>query len=252
MFPAPTTRATSTPRPATEVTCWAIRATRSGSVPYSSEPMRASPESFSRTRLKRGDAIGWRSYGLRNAFSHRAPAAKAGPIRPRLLLAHLEAREPGDAHVLAGLRGQLGAQVLDRPALVAVGAHVLLLQQGDLPLPIGELPVDDLADHVVRLVLFAGLGLEYAPLRLTDLARDFIGRDVEGRRWRPGYVKSDLARELLELRRPGDEIGLAADLDQDADLAGGVDVGGNQPLPGGPAAALGGRRLSSDAQDLDR
>src|SRR5919108_163990 len=224
MFPAPTTRATSTPRPATEVTCWAIRATRSGSVPYSSEPMRASPESFSRTRLKRGDAIGWRSYGLRNAFSHRAPAAKAGPIRPRLLLAHLEAREPGDAHVLAGLRGQLGAQVLDRPALVAVGANMLLLQQGDVPVPFRELPVDDLSNHVVRLALLVRLRLEYRPFRLPGVAGDLLGRHIEGRRRCPRDVESHLAGEFLEFRRAGDEVCLAADLDQDADLAGGVDV----------------------------
>src|ERR671925_2363425 len=108
MLPAPTTSATSTPRAATEVICSAIRVTRSGSVPYSSDPISASPESFSRTRLKRGDAIGWRSYGLQRAFTPRACAPKARPVRPRLLLPHLEAREAGDAHVLARLRALPG------------------------------------------------------------------------------------------------------------------------------------------------
>src|SRR5919198_4742869 len=136
MLPAPTTTAISTPFAETSLICLVIASTRSGSVPYSSEPISASPESFSRTRLKRGDAIGWRSYGLQRAFSLRACAPKARPARPRLLLPHLEAREAGDAHVLAGLRGQLGAQVLDRPIVIAVGANMLLLEQGDVPVPL--------------------------------------------------------------------------------------------------------------------
>src|SRR5919109_3217974 len=116
MFPAPTTSATSTPRAVTEVTCWAIRATRSGSVPYSSEPIRASPETFSSTRLKRGDPIGWRSYGLCEPFRNRGAPCRRGPVGLRLRLAHLEPGEAGDAHVLARLRGQLGPQILERPA----------------------------------------------------------------------------------------------------------------------------------------
>src|SRR5919109_237049 len=198
MLPAPTTSATSTPRAATEVICSAIRVTRSGSVPYSSDPISASPESFSRTRLKRGDAIGWRSYGLQRAFTPRACAPKARPVRPRLVLPHLEAREAGDA-------------------------NMLLLQQGDVPVPFRELPVDDLSNHVVRLALLVRLRLEHRPFRLPGVAGDLLGRHIEGRRRCPRDVESHLAGEFLEFRRAGDEVCLAADLDQDADLAGGVD-----------------------------
>src|SRR4051794_6624078 len=110
--------------------------------------MRASPESLRRTRLKAGSAI-----------------VRRKPIGRRLLLAELEAGEAGDAHVLAGLRGDLGAKLLDRLALVAVRANVLLLEQGDLLGPLAELPLDDLLDDVVGLALLTCLGLEDLPLR---------------------------------------------------------------------------------------
>ena len=74
MLPAPTTTAISTPRSETSWTCVAIRSTRSGSVPYSSEPIRASPESFSRTRLKTGSAIGGNPTPGRRVYS--SPTAK--------------------------------------------------------------------------------------------------------------------------------------------------------------------------------
>src|SRR5687768_10825515 len=101
MLPAPTTTATSTPLRETSRTWLAIASTRSGSVPYSSEPVRASPESFSRTRLKTGSAT---------------------PAATLFRFAHGEAGEAGDPDVLAGLRRQLLAEVLDRLALVEVGA----------------------------------------------------------------------------------------------------------------------------------
>src|SRR4051794_17141533 len=104
MLPAPTTSAISTPRLATSWTCAAMPSTRSGSVPYSRPPIRASPESFSRTRL--------------NAGSSDTPAT----IVLRLpLLADGEPGEARDPHVLAGLRGDLRPHLLDRLAVVAVG-----------------------------------------------------------------------------------------------------------------------------------
>ena len=59
MLPAPTTTATSTPLSATSVDLAGDpRRPVRRSVPYSSEPIRASPESLSRIRLKTGSAIG--------------------------------------------------------------------------------------------------------------------------------------------------------------------------------------------------
>src|SRR4051812_36116077 len=71
--------------------------------------MRASPDSFSRTRLNLG------------------------------LLANLEAGEALDDDVLAGLGRQLGTQLLDGLALVLVGVDVLLAQEDDLVEPLAEL-----------------------------------------------------------------------------------------------------------------
>src|SRR5687768_18547836 len=105
MLPAPTTTAISTPWARTSPTWVATRSIWAGSVPYSRSPISASPESFSRTRLKRGSG------------------AKAG-----LLLPNLEAGEAGDADVLAGLRGDVRAQVLDRLALVFLLIEMLLVE----------------------------------------------------------------------------------------------------------------------------
>src|SRR3954469_21467732 len=54
MLPAPRTMPISTPRSWTVLICSATALRRSGSVPYSSEPIRDSPDSFSRIRLKTG------------------------------------------------------------------------------------------------------------------------------------------------------------------------------------------------------
>src|SRR5262245_1215054 len=153
MLPAPITTAISTPRSATPWISAAIRSTRAGSVPYSSSPWSASPESFNRTRPKAGSAT--------------AP-----------LLPHYEPGEAGDRDVLAHPRGDVGAQVLDRLALVPVLVDVLLLQQGDLALPLRDLAADDLLDDVVGLAVLAGLRLEHVALRLPFLVGDLLGADV--------------------------------------------------------------------------
>src|ERR1700759_355191 len=99
MFPAPTTIATSTPRSITEATWVAIRSTSAASVPKSRRPIRASPDSFRRMRENRSSA----TFGP-------LPSSRSG----RLLGADPEGGEAGDADVLAGFRGQLLAQLLDR------------------------------------------------------------------------------------------------------------------------------------------
>src|SRR6266508_1437708 len=120
MLPAPTTTATSTPWARTSPSWVAIRSIWAGSVPYSRSPISASPESFSRIRLKRGFAdIG-------------------------LILADLEAGEARDPHVLAGLRRHLGDQVADRLPLVALLVEVLLVEQDQLRGPLLQLALDDL------------------------------------------------------------------------------------------------------------
>src|SRR5436190_3302721 len=239
MFPAPTTSATSTPLAATSWTCAAIRSTRWGSVPYSSGPINASPESFRRMRLNVASGIAGKIV--------RASDRVAGSF-----LADREAGEAGDADVLTRLRGELGPERLDRLPLVAIGSNVLLLEQRDLPGPLRELAVDDPLDDGVGLSLLARLRLEHEALGLPDLLGDLIRGHVRGRRRRPGDVDRHLPGELLKLVAPGDEIGLALHLDQHPHLSRGVDVRGDDALAGGPAASLGSRRLALDAEDLDR
>src|SRR5262245_42567689 len=56
MLPAPTTIASSSPSDWTSTTSRAIEVTRLRSIPYSRSPIRASPDSFRRTRRKAGAA----------------------------------------------------------------------------------------------------------------------------------------------------------------------------------------------------
>src|SRR3977135_1906506 len=109
MLPAPTTIATSTPWSRTSVTWRATALTRSGSVPYSSSPIRASPESFSRIRLKAG------AIAVQSLYPPR-----------RALLPDSSADEAAYHDVLAGRRRELVAQLLDGLALVLGVVHLLV------------------------------------------------------------------------------------------------------------------------------
>src|SRR5436309_1061995 len=114
-----------------------MAAIRSASAPYSADPMRASPESFSRIRLNAG----------------RPPSPEACTATLRLcLLADLEACEAADHHVLARLRGGRRPELLDRLPAVLVLVHVLLVQEDDLLEPFAELALRDLWAHVLGLV----------------------------------------------------------------------------------------------------
>src|SRR5882724_41860 len=106
MLPAPTTIAISTPSSWTRAISAATAFTRSGSVPYSKEPMRDSPESLSRIRLNAGSATDGKPY------------------------------ETPDDDVLAGLRREVGPQLLDRLAVVLVTVDVRLLEEDDLLVPL--------------------------------------------------------------------------------------------------------------------
>src|SRR5690242_20435343 len=99
MLPAPTTTASSTPRSRTAASSAATALTFAGSVPYSSEPIRDSPESLIRILLNCGVSI-----------------------------TDSEPYETPDDDVLAGLRGEVGAQLLDRLLVLDVG----LLEQDDV------------------------------------------------------------------------------------------------------------------------
>src|SRR5215210_5719254 len=222
MFPAPSTTATWTSR---SVRPWIWRAswrTTSGSVPYSRSPIRASPESLSRIRLKTGSATG--------------PSGPDG-----------ESGEAADDDVLPGRARELGPQLLDRLALVLVRVDVHLVEEDGLLHPLAQLALGDLAADLLGLV--GGLLLEHPQLRLLGVLRDVLLGDVlRGRR--RGDVQGDLARELREVLVAGHEVGVAVDLHQHADLAVGVHVRLDRALRGLATAHLEGLVAEADAQQL--
>src|SRR5215217_8228190 len=223
MFPAPWTTATSTPRSCTPLICAAIDSTRSGSVPYSRSPISASPDSLRRIRSKAG------------RFT--------GALRP-----DGEAREAADHDVLAGGPGELGAELLDRLAVVLVGVDVLLLEQHDLLHPLAQLALGDLGADVLRLV--GGLLLEDAQLGLlVGLGDVLLGDETDRRRGRD--VQRNLAGEGDEVVVAGDEVGVAVDLDEHADLAVAVDVGLDGAFGRLAAAHLQGLVAEAHPQQLD-
>src|SRR4029079_11305864 len=186
--------------------------------------MRDSPESFSRTRSKRGSAT------------------------LRMLIAHAEAHEAPDDHVLARLGRQVGAQLLDGLPVVAVGVDVRLVEQHVLLEPLAPAPLGDPGADV--LGLGGGWLLVAPPLALLSLVGDLVLGD-ELRRCRRD-VRGHRPREGHEVLVAGDEVGLAVDLDQGADAVVVVDVGLNRALGGHPLAALGGGGLALDPENLDR
>src|SRR5215210_5865844 len=217
MFPAPSTTATWTSR---SVRPWIWRAswrTTSGSVPYSRSPIRASPESLSRIRLKTGSATG--------------PSGPDG-----------ESGEAADDDVLPGRARELGPQLLDRLALVLVRVDVHLVEEDGLLHPLAQLALGDLAADLLGLV--GGLLLEHAQLGLLGVLGDVLLGDVLRRR-RGGDVQRDVAGERREVVVAGDEVRVAVDLDQHADLVVGVDVGLHGALGGLAAAHL--ERLVAEA-----
>src|SRR5436305_7699954 len=97
--------------------------------------MSASPDSFSSTRPNAG-------------------AEGEGPFTvKRSRLANLESGKATDDHVLARLRSQRGAQLLDCLAAVLVLVDVLLPEQDRLVEPLLQLALDDFLAHVLRPVL---------------------------------------------------------------------------------------------------
>src|SRR4051812_38069278 len=233
MLPPPTTIATSTPRSHTRCTSAAIAAMRSASAPYSALPISASPESFRRMRLKAG----------------RAPSAEGCALSSKLSLrlADLEASEAPDHDVLTRLRRGGSAELLDALAAVLVLVHVLLLEQDDLLEPLAQLALGDLRADVLGLV--GGLLLVDAQLGLLRL----VGYLLLGHVLRRGCgdVQRHVARELLEVVVACHEVGLAVDLHEHADPAGGMHVALDDSFGRGPLAALGGLRHAADAEELD-
>ncbi len=113
------------------------------------------------------------------------------------------------------------AELLDRLAAVLVLVDVLLAQQHDLVEPLVQLALDDALTDVLGTV--GGLLGGDPNLTLAVLGGHLVVGDGDDARGR-GHVQGHVARELDELLVARDEVGLAVDLHQRADLVVGVDV----------------------------
>src|SRR5450756_3230863 len=136
------------------------------------------------------------------------------------LAADLEAHKPRDYDVLAGLGNHRLDELLDRLALIT---DVRLMHQTVLFIVRSQLAIDDLLPDLLRLLLRLELNAVETLLMLDDVRRNVL-RTNEGR-IRGGDLYRNLLAQTLEIPGLGDEIGLAVQLDQDAQLATSVYIG---------------------------
>ena len=122
-----------------------------------------------------------------------------------------------------------------------------LLEQAELFVELAELAFEHLLDDVGGLAGGGSLGAVDVLLALEVGFGDFVLADVA--RVDRGDVHGDVAEQLLEVFGAGDEVGLAVELEEYADLAAGVDVGADCALVGGARGLLGSRRHAALAQD---
>ena len=98
-----------------------------------------------------------------------------------------------------------------------------LLEQADLGEELLDLAVDDLLDDLRRLAGLRRLRARRSRARARPRRRE-PPRGARSAGCAAATCMARLAHELLEVVGAGDEVGLAVDLDQHADLAAGVDV----------------------------
>src|ERR1700722_3792616 len=234
MLPPPITMPTSTFKLTTSRISSANRSIVTKSNPRPLPPASASPDSLRRTR-------GYLTSQPRGPLA----TADSAPAATSLLLAHLEPSEPSHGDLLAHLGREFVHQIGNR--LLGI-AHPLLVQQGDVLVERLDLAGHDLVDQVLGLPALAHLLLEDAALALDTVGRDAVL--VHAHRVGRGDMLGDLLDQGLELGVPGDEIGLAVDLDEDADLAVVMDIGADNTLAGDLAGALLGLDRALGAEPL--
>src|SRR5215471_13766614 len=226
---------------------------RQVSMPKPLSAAKASPESFRSTRLKIGSGMSLKSY---RAKSKRAPCG--APFLFSLLVwlgdgdglagvADLESREPLDRYVLAQLADLGRDELRDRTGLVLDEG---LLVKANLLVELGHLALDHLLGDMLRLparnrlrkidFLFARIGFGRNVLFANELR--IARRNVHG----------DVVYQFLEVLGASDEIALAVDLHQHADLSPGVDVACNRAFAGHSGGLLLRRGRAFFAENDDR
>ena len=161
-------------------------------------------------------------------------------------LAQLEADEAAHLDVLADLADLLGDHLGDRHVGVL---DERLLEQHELGVVLLHLAGTIFSTTLAGLPEASAWSWKMARSRSSTSAVTSSRRtNGLGRR----DVHRDVAHQLLELVGAGHEVGLAVDLDQDADLAAAVDVGADRAFGRDPAGLLGRRGEALLAQRVDR
>src|SRR6266516_2291493 len=260
ILPPPTTTATWVPSSRTSASCSVTPSILPKSTPKPERSSaKASPESFSSTRSYRGLPLPESGTSSSPAITKAKPFSPSGSalaardplVALALALGVLPDPEPGEAtdHQLLANLGRVGIEhLLDS---LAGTADMGLVKQDDLLVEVLELALDDPLDDI-RLLAFRLLGVDFA-LPLQHVGRHVVAAQVP--RVGSRDVQGDAMGELLELVGLGDEVGLAANLDQHAELrrqvrVWGVQVGVDDALGGSAAGTLVKAGLASLPQDL--
>src|SRR5919109_725990 len=204
MLPPPTTMPSATPKLLASATWRAIEATTRGSIPKPcSSPAKASPESLSRTLVYLGVI--------------RSPSPTLSGL---VSLPHSNAAEATYRDVLT----HRGLRLLDEGGnrLCLVLDPLLLEENGVLEERL-DLALDDLVYDSLRLArVLRRLGVD-GRLLVDGRLRDLVARHPGGVRKRD--VHGDVLRQPFEPLGLGDEIGLAVELQEHAELRRQVRVG---------------------------
>src|SRR6266852_6614001 len=164
--------------------------------------------------------------------------------------AHFVTREPANRDFLAGLCDFLGDQFAD---CLFFFFYERLIQKHGLFIELVEAAFDNLIDHVVGLapVLWIVLRLLTRDLALClqKLSRDLLARNIA--RLGRGDMHGDIFNELLKVFAARDEIRLAVNFDQYANLAAHVNVRPDDALGRHAAFFLFRGGQTALAQDFD-
>src|SRR6185436_6218949 len=227
---------------------------RKVSMPNPLSAARASPESFSSTRLKIGSGM---------FFEILSRKIKKGTLWcPSSLfsllfwlgngdglagVADLESSKTLDGYVLAQLTDLGRDKLRDRDGLVLDEG---LLVEANLLVELGHLTFHHLLGDMLRLSARDRLRKIDFLLARIGFRRDvFLANEL---RIASRNVHGNVVHQFLEVLGASDEVALAVDLDQHADLAAGVDIAGNRALAGHAGSLLLRRGCSLLAENHDR
>src|SRR5215510_3967009 len=178
-------------------------------------------------------------------YAGRPEPAAADMLPP---LAHLEAGEALDDDPFAGL----GVDPVDELADLRLAGGVLderLLEQALIGEELLEFTLDDLVEHLRRLLLVGQLTPVDLALLLDHLARDVFPCDVG--RIRRRDLHPEILHEILEGVGTRDEVRLAVDLDQHPELGAVVEVGADGSLASFSVRTLAGLGQALLSEELD-